>query len=450
MMLDGHAAEDAQILSVIDRAPISPLQFRVFAIGALASVLDGLDIQIVAFVLPSLVREWHLGSGQLAWVIAAGLVGMGVGASVGGALGDRLGRKPVLIASVALFAAFTLAATFADDVAQLTMLRLATGLGLGAAFPNITALAAEYAPDRARSVVVAVLMCCTPLGGVLGALLSAAVLDQIGWRGMFAIGGAVPLLSVLLMFALPESIGFLARAGRHGQAEALLARVAGRTVRLAAIGEARDKQRSLDQVLTRSLRRDTLAFWACCFASLYCVYSFFSWTPTILQGAGLSPREAALGTMLFNLGGVIGALLSAALCRRFGSRLVLRAVAAIGVGAGLVLAIKSIAGGGIVTTAGGLVFLGAAVNATQVGLFVLGAYLYPTACRAAGIGFGLGVGRVGAILSAIGGGQLVMAAGGAAAYFLISAAFLAVIVIALGMVRRHVPPLMPRAAPATG
>ncbi|MDB5366655.1 MAG: transporter [Rhodospirillales bacterium] len=449
-MLDGHAAEDAQILSVIDRAPISPLQFRVFAIGALASVLDGLDIQIVAFVLPSLVREWHLGSGQLAWVIAAGLVGMGVGASVGGALGDRLGRKPVLIASVALFAAFTLAATFADDVTQLTMLRLATGLGLGAAFPNITALAAEYAPDRARSVVVAVLMCCTPLGGVLGALLSAAVLDQIGWRGMFAIGGAVPLLSVLLMFALPESIGFLARAGRHGQAEALLARVAGRTVRLAAIGEARDKQRSLDQVLTRSLRRDTLAFWACCFASLYCVYSFFSWTPTILQGAGLSPREAALGTMLFNLGGVIGALLSAALCRRFGSRLVLRAVAAIGVGAGLVLAIKSIAGGGIVTTAGGLVFLGAAVNATQVGLFVLGAYLYPTACRAAGIGFGLGVGRVGAILSAIGGGQLVMAAGGAAAYFLISAAFLAVIVIALGMVRRHVPPLMPRAAPATG
>jgi AAHS family 4-hydroxybenzoate transporter-like MFS transporter len=154
--------------------------------------------------------------------------------------------------------------------------------------------------------------------------------------------------------------------------------------------------------------------------------------------------------MLFNLGGVIGALVSAALCRRFGSRLVLRAVAAIGVGAGLVLTVQSIGGGGVATTAAGLVFLGAAVNATQVGLFVLGAYLYPTACRAAGIGFGLGVGRVGAILSAIGGGQLVMGAGGAAAYFLISAAFLAVIVIALGVVRRHVPSMMRRVAPATG
>ncbi len=115
-MLDGQIGEETQILSVIDRAAISPLQIRVFAIGALASVLDGLDIQIVAFVLPSLVREWHLAGSQLTWLIAAGLVGMGVGAGVGGAVGDRRGRKPVLLASVAMFAVFTLAATFATDV----------------------------------------------------------------------------------------------------------------------------------------------------------------------------------------------------------------------------------------------------------------------------------------------------------------------------------------------
>lgn len=437
-MLDGKTGEDVHILAAIDRAPISSLQIRVFAIGALASVLDGLDIQLVAFVLPSLVREWTLTGSQLTWLIAAGLVGMGIGAGVGGALGDRLGRKPVLLVSVAIFAAFTLAATIANDVTQLTMLRFATGLGLGAAFPNITALAAEYAPDRWRSVVVAVLMCCTPLGGVLGAALSAAVLGEVGWRGMFVIGGVVPLVSLLFMFSLPESIGFLARAGRREEAMRLLARVTRMAVSLPPGNATAQGARagSLAQLLAPSLRRDTLAFWVCCFGSLYCVYSFFSWTPTILQGAGLSQRDAALGTMLFNLGGVVGALVSAYLCRRFGSRLVLRAVAAIGVVAGVALAVQ---GGGLVSTAGGLVFLGAAVNATQVGLFVLGAYLYPVACRAAGIGFGLGVGRVGAILSAIGGGQLVMAQGGAAAYFLISAAFLAVIVLALGVVRRHVP-----------
>ncbi len=253
---------------------------------------------------------------------------------------------------------------------------------------------------------------------------------------MFAIGGAVPLLSLLLMFTLPESIGFLARAGRRAEAERLLARLAGHAVQLTGIGESRLRQSSLAQLLAPSLRRDTLAFWVCCFGSLYCVYSFFSWTPTILQGAGLSPRDAALGTMLFNLGGVIGALVSAWLCRRYGSRLVLRVVAAIGVVAGIVLSTQN---GDVTTTAAGLVFLGAAVNATQVGLFVVGAYIYPTACRAAGIGFGLGVGRIGAILSAIGGGQLVMATGDTAAYFLISAAFLGVIVLALGVVQRHVP-----------
>jgi MFS transporter, AAHS family, 4-hydroxybenzoate transporter len=442
-MLDGRPSEETQILSVIDRAAISPLQIRVFAIGALASVLDGLDIQLVAFVLPSLLREWSLAGSQLTWLIAAGLVGMGAGAGIGGALGDRFGRKPVLLASVAIFAVFTLAAMFAADITQLTILRFATGLGLGAAFPNITALAAEYAPDRARSVVVAVLMCCTPLGGVLGALLSASLLGEVGWRGMFAIGGAVPLLSLLLMFTLPESITYLARAGRRDEAERLLAKLTGHTVRLTATGVQEATQSSLSQLLAPSLRRDTLAFWVCCFGSLYCVYSFFSWTPTILQGAGLSQRDAALGTMLFNLGGVIGALVSAALCRRYGSRLVLRVVAAIGVAAAIVLAVQS---SGVTTTAAGLVFLGAAVNATQVGLFVLGAYIYPTACRAAGIGFGLGVGRIGAILSAVGGGQLVMATGGAAAYFLISAAFLTVVVLALSVVRRHVP----RAAPAIG
>src|SRR4051812_30652840 len=122
-MLDGRPSEETQILSVIDRAAISPLQMRVFAIGALASVLDGLDIQLVAFVLPSLVREWNLAGSQLTWLIAAGLVGMGIGAGIGGALGDRFGRKPVLLGSVAIFAIFTLAAMFAADVTQLTLLR---------------------------------------------------------------------------------------------------------------------------------------------------------------------------------------------------------------------------------------------------------------------------------------------------------------------------------------
>jgi MFS transporter, AAHS family, 4-hydroxybenzoate transporter len=440
-MLEDQGTDDAQLARAIDQAPIGRVQWRVFAAGALASVMDGLDIQLVAFVLPSLVREWQLAPAQLTWLIAAGLVGMGAGASLGGALGDRFGRKPVLLASVFLFALFTLAATCAANVEQLTMLRLVTGLGLGAAFPNITALAAEYAPGRARSLVVAVLMCCTPLGGVLGALLSAAVLVEIGWRGMFAIGGLVPLLALVPMFTAPESIGFLLRAGRRADAESLLERVVGRAVRLdAGLGAAAHVRRgSLEQLLAPAMRRDTIAFWICCFGSLYCVYSFFSWTPTILQAAGLAPREAALGTMLFNLGGVTGALVSAALCRRYGSRPVLRAVAALGVGAGIVLALESLAGHGLATTAAGLVLLGAAVNATQVGLFVLGAHIYPTACRSAGIGFGLGVGRVGAVLSAIGGGQLVTASGGSAAYFLISAFFLTVIVLALGVVRRHVP-----------
>jgi len=205
----GQAVDIAELL---DHGSWSTYQKLLIALTALAIIFDGFDIQILGFAIPSLIREWHVARADFGAVLAVGLAGMAIGGAVAGHCGDRLGRRAALISSVALFGPATIATAFVHGFAGLTLCRFLTGMGTGGAVPNASALAAEFAPRRWRSTAVKLTLVCVPLGGMLGGLLAAWALPKFGWRGLYAMGGALPLLFATILWAfLAESPRFLAR-----------------------------------------------------------------------------------------------------------------------------------------------------------------------------------------------------------------------------------------------
>src|SRR5437879_3233193 len=150
---------------LLDAGRWSGAQMIAVALAALAIIFDGLDNQLLGLATPAIIAEWKIGPRQLAPVLAFGLVGMTLGAALGGLIGDRFGRKFTLIGSVMSFGALTLAISTANDLWALGALRFLIGLGLGAALPNAAALASEFVPKRHRSFAVTLTIVCVPLGG---------------------------------------------------------------------------------------------------------------------------------------------------------------------------------------------------------------------------------------------------------------------------------------------
>ena len=370
----------------------TPLQWRAFALALLVLVLDGLDIQILALVAPSLVREWGVTRAALGPAMSAALVGMACGAPLGGALGDRCGRRAALLAGVAAFGVFTLATAAVHTLVQLTTLRFLVGLGLGGCLPNATALIAEFFPGKFRALAVAGGIVGVLLGGIAGALTAAWLLPDAGWRALLVAGGAVPLsLLLVLVPALPESPRFLE------------SRTASPVQSMAGASPARDR---FAEIVSGPYRHNTTALWPAFFASLFVVYCFFNWIPVMLVDAGLSPAAGTRGSLLFNVGGVAGALTAALIVLRFGLKSTVIGAAAVALAVSIALAAAPwhAADPGRPDAAEaialwGLFFAGAAVNAVQIGLYAIAAATYASACRATGIGWALGFGRAGAIVA---------------------------------------------------
>jgi AAHS family 4-hydroxybenzoate transporter-like MFS transporter len=207
-----HQTQTINVAALLDGSSWSTYQKLLTALIALAVVFDGFDIQILGFAIPALVRDWHIARNEFGPILAVGLVGMVLGGPLAGYCGDRVGRRATLIACVTIFGTATLATAIVHSLLGLGILRLITGMGTGGALPNVTALTAEFAPLRRRPTAVKLTLVCVPLGGILGGALALWVLPRFGWRGLYAIGGGLPLLcAIILWVALPESPRFLAR-----------------------------------------------------------------------------------------------------------------------------------------------------------------------------------------------------------------------------------------------
>jgi len=437
-----------EVTGVIDRTRFGSYALTVSVLTTLALVFDGFDIQAIAFAAPRLMSDWSMDRAALAPILAAGLLGMFVGALVLGIAGDRYGRRRALLASIALMALSSLLAATADGPAPLAAYRFLTGLGLGGALPNATALMVEFAPLAIRTVIVAITVVGVPIGGMIGAAIAARLVPAFGWPSIFVLGGVLPGVLLLAMaWLLPESPHYLAR---HPQRSKELARILNRVLGAARYDGSerftnRDLRTAADRVGPLALfsaehRRETLVIWLIFFTNVFTAYCYFSWTPTVLSAVGLSLATALHGLLLFNLGGVIGALLGAWWMGRAGSRPVLLTLAG-------VAALSTLALGWVEATPEDnralmacLLIAGAGVSGVQVQMYTVAASAYPTQLRATGVGWALGTARLGGVLSAFAGSVVQMLGSGLKPFFTGIAVVILATFTGVLLLRRHLPP----------
>ena len=425
------------VTTLIDGEPVGRLQLLVMLLCAVVVVLDGFDVQAIAFTGPAIADEFGIAPASMGALFAAGLIGMVVGTLVVGPLGDLLGRKPAILVSVAAFGFFSLSTVMARNLQDLIILRFLTGVGLGGAIPNLTALVAEFAPLAWRAVMISVIFLGIPLGGLFGGMLTAELIPRLGWRAIFVIGGVLPLVvGGVLVVLLPESIRYLAaRGGGSSAVGRTLSRMyPGRGYSSAdrfVVAEAPQQGFPVRRLLTEGRARDTLLLWLAFFMNLMVVYYLISWVPSLIVHAGFGIEKGALAAVALNLGGLAGCLALPALVRRFGSKAVIRAgfgIGAVGVAAmGQATSLVAIL---VMTFIGGFFTFG-----TQVALNAFAASLYPTEIRATGVGWAFGVGRIGSVLGPVIGGFFLAFGWETPAYFLFFGGFLAVAAAGVSWIR---------------
>ncbi|MFL5103819.1 MAG: MFS transporter [Xanthobacteraceae bacterium] len=394
------------LVQLIDRSEIGRFHFRLLALCAAVVFMDGFDAQAIGYIAPSLSQAWQLKPGGLGPVFGAGLFGIMVGALLGGPIADYMGRKRIIIFAALFFGICSLVTAFATDVQQLMIIRFITGVGLGAAMPNAIALVAEYSPKRHHAIMVMVMFCGFSLGAALGGVVAGFLVPLFGWTSVFIFGGVVPLALVpLLAVALPESVRFLLLSNPSDPS------IAATVTRLGAtpsdsrgpftISEEQHEAFTVVQLFTHRRALATVLLWIVFFMSLLNLYFLSNWLPTVIHDMGISISTAAFTSSLFQVGGTIAPFLLGWLIDRYGFYKVLAVtyllaavvIGSIGsVGPNLALLMLTI-------FAAGFCVVGA-----QSGSNALAASLYPTSIRATGVGWALGIGRIGSIIGPVVGG----------------------------------------------
>jgi len=395
--------------ALIDDRPISALQYAVFAVCFLMTALDGMDVLVISYAAPLLAEEWAVEPAALGIVFSAGLVGMTMGAMFIAPYADRIGRRAMILWSVLLTGSGVLLTAFADGIGSLIALRFASGLGIGAMLASVATMAAEFAPDRRRNLILSTVLAGYPIGATLFGLVAAEIIPALGWRAIFVVAGAATLMTLpLVALLLPESLTFLLRTrpgGALGKVNRILERM-GRDS-LATLPDVAQvvEARNVASLFASELSRATWLLWAAFFMNFMALYFLTSWIPKLATSAGLALELAIYAGAVFNFGAVFGIAASGLVSQQFGLK---RTIAAFLVSTAIVMSLFGYAtGSSLVLVLFGLI--GFFIQGGFVGLYAIAARLYPTEIRTTGVGWAIGAGRTGAIVGPLLGGGLVAA-----------------------------------------
>ncbi len=403
-----NGASTVDVAAFIDAQPVGAFQIKLLLTCATVLFLDGFDTTAIGYVAPALAKELNLSRAALGPVFSAGLFGLMIGALLLGPLADRIGRKRIIIFSTLAFGIGTLVTALVNDVGTLLVVRLLTGLGLGGAMPNTIALTSEFSPHRRRATMVMVMFVGFSIGAALGGLLAAALIPHFGWRSVFVVGGAAPLvLAPILAWRLPESVRFLALTGRADARVAELLTLVNARAGFAAgqrfvVDEPALKGMPVQHLFRAGRTVPTLLLWVVFFMSLLEIYFVSNWLPTVLNDLGASISTAAAIGSMFQLGGVVGTFVLGSIIDRFSFRALALVyfIAVFAVGA-----IGQLGHAAIPVTIA-IFVAGFCIVGGQIAANALAAGFYPTSVRATGVGWALGIGRIGSIVGPLVGGVL--------------------------------------------
>jgi MFS transporter, AAHS family, 3-hydroxyphenylpropionic acid transporter len=369
----------------MNNAPLNSTVRTTIMLCVLVALCEGIDLQAAGVAAAGIAAEFKPAPDQFGTFFSASTFGLFFGALLGGRLADSIGRKKVLVFSVALFGIFSLLTPLANSIAALTWARLLTGFGLGGALPMLLALVSEAATHR-QSANVAMVYAGNPLGGSLISLMSL-MLASSQWRWIFIAGGVLPLLlTPFIAFGLPESAAFQRAAVQSGT-DATSMPKRGSFAALFAEG--------------RALR--TTLLWLSFFLGLLLLYLLLNWLPTLLVGDGLTRTQAAGAQIGFNFGGALAALLIGHLMEgRFRNLSILVTFLTLPV---LLVALAR-APADVATIIAIVFALGCSVVAAQAFLYAMAPSPYPTTIRGIGVGAAVAMGRIGSIVGPKLGGAL--------------------------------------------
>lgn len=394
-------------------------------ICTLVQLCDGYDVNSIGVSVPSLTHAWNLPGPAFTAAFLWSSIGILVGALSAGPIGDRFGRKPLLIASLLVFGLASFGSAFVGSLTMLTILRFFTGLGIGGAFPGAATLTGDYAPHRRRALMIMLSFTGAPLGGFLCGQAAGILLPTLGWPSVFVIGGVVPLVLVGAMALwLPESPRFLAAKGNLSPREAAL-------LRRLDISPAQSADHGLDlaqgnpvkMLFGKDYALQTMLMWAIFFCSLMNLFLFIYWTPEVLHLIGMTPADAARAGSFRELGAIFAVLYLGVLIDRFGPERALALNYAAGIIFIALIALVSMPYLPLVIV---IFFSGMTIVGSQTGANAACGKLYPARMRTSGLGWALGIGRLGGIAAPALGGYL-LSRGLAPTHIFLSACLFALI-----------------------
>ena len=381
----------------LDRLPFTREHGRLVVGSGLGWALDAMDVGLISFVMAALVVQWQLSATELSWIASIGFAGMAIGATLGGLLADRFGRRQVFAVTLLVFGLATGAAALSWSVGALLVFRFLIGLGLGAELPVASTLVSEFAPARVRGRLVVLLEAFWAVGWTLSALIGFLVVpaSDDGWRWALAIGALPALYAAFVRRRLPESVRFLETRGRVAEAEAAVRRFeesAGVPAVASPVAEPTPSP-GARALWASGARMRTAALWVVWFSINFAYYGAFIWLPTLLVANGFSLVRSFGFTLVITLAQLPGYAVAAVLIETWGRRATLATfLAGSAVGAGLFAAAEG-------ETA--VLLTGMVLSFFNLGawgaLYAVTPEVYPTVLRATGAGAAAGFGRLASI-----------------------------------------------------
>lgn len=359
--------------------PTDGVALRVSGLCFLVLCLEGYDVSSLGFATPSLIEAWHVSAAQFTKTVTLGAVAMLVGSMCAGILGDRLGRKPVLIGCVAVFGAFSLLMAWSTGLILLTVLRCLACLGLGGGVPLTIALATDYAPMHSPRRLVVLMSIGLAVGSTASGFISRQFVTTFGWEAIFVFGGVLSMvLMPLLTLFLPESRAFRA--------------------------EPMPAQRASVLPLFRDgLALQTIVLWIVDFCNVLCAFLILVWLPALLHGEGMSPADAIFASTMFGFGAIVGGVAIAISADRLGVEYVVTCILGLGAVSMLMFASLMLPYVAVCVVIGRV---GIGIGGGQHGINAVSGAIYPAETRATGAGWALGIGRAGQVCGPLGGGLL--------------------------------------------